>query len=207
MLKKNTLETIKEESEYESITENRKKDYNRMFFEVFKKRNKIFNLKCFKDIFTDIKVVKNIKIIERIGSGSIGGEAYRACFPFPGDCLLKLAIKIIPLDNRIDLTYIKPYIKNKRVNFSDIFKDQVPLNFSSAVSEIFFMELVGKLVKQRVCPNLPLYYGGFVCNNCEYSNIKLNKNNRNCLIIPNELADGDLKKIIDKSAFFRQNNV
>lgn len=177
----------------------RRKDYEMIVSDILKNKSKTFRSGCLKTSISQVKTLSKIRVVERIGAGSIGGEAYLACYPYPGDCAFKLALKVIPLDNRIDLPFIKQFVKNGKINFNDVFQDEMSLNFSNAISEIFFMELAGKLVKQMICPNLPLYYGGFICNECEYSNKKLNIANKNCFIIPNELAEGDLKSIIEKS--------
>ncbi len=183
-----------------SSTQERLSKYFEFISDVLKNEKAIFTNKCVKiNEITKIKTLNNIRIINRIGTGSIGGEAYVGCYPHPGNCKNKLALKIIPINKRRDLPYIKKFFEKDKIDIRKVFNDKYSLNFSNVISEIFFMELVGTLVRENICPNLPLYYGGFVCDNCEYSNKKLKSSNKNCFILPNELADGDLKSIIEKA--------
>ena len=48
-------------------------------------------------------------------------------------------------------------------------------------------KLTSKLVKKRICPNLQLYYGYFICNMCEFKNKRLKRGN--CLLIFKEYSD------------------
>ena len=58
------------------------------------------------------------------------------------------------------------------------------------------MKLSSFLVNKNVTPNLPLLYDKFSCeDDCIFVNPEL-KDKKKCLLIVNELADGDLKHIL-----------
>lgn len=131
----------------------------------------------------DNKVLGNkYKIKERIGTASISGEVNKGCYPLK--CKYPIAIKKIPM------TYELKYI--------DKSEDPYILDKYEVYSELFFLKLSSFLVKNDVIPNLPLIYDKYVCeDNCNFVNLNL-KDKKQCLLIVNELADGDLKYIFKK---------
>ncbi len=127
------------------------------------------------------KLISKIKILSRIGTESLMGEAFSACYPIK--CKYSLAIKKIPLSSK-DEKFIKDQTSKKALVNSPVW------------AELFFLKLTNFLVINKVCPNLPFYYTHYICKNCEYQNPNLSKENKECVIVINEKADGDLKNFI-----------
>jgi hypothetical protein len=152
-----------------------------------------FNLSDGSHACIENKLLGNIfLLLNRIGSGSINGEAFSTCFPVQcdgdGQCECQdnpmyLAIKKIPLSN-------KDYLLSKN-----------PLSKESLTSELWgellAMRLCNALVENKVTPNLPLYVNYFLCNDCDYENDALVMEypaGSRCVILVNELANaGDIK--------------
>lgn len=134
------------------------------------------------------KLDKNIELLRRIGTESIYGEAFKGCYP--KNCKIELAIKKIP-------------IPQKDLKYKDKSDSKEALKKSIVWSELFFLKLTNLLVKEQVCPHLPLMYKYYICNNCSYENKNIQKtipkeSLDNCIIVINELADGDLKNFLTK---------
>src|SRR6478609_6856201 len=136
-------------------------------------------------------LANSFRILNRIGSGSVNGEAFRLCYPVEcsdGKCECKenptfLAVKKIPLSPE-DYDYSKkPWSKQALT--------------SELWAELFIMKLCNVLVENKVTPNLPVYINYFVCDNCHYDNDALQKRypaGGPCVILINELATGgDIK--------------
>ena len=135
-------------------------------------------------------LVNTFKLVSKIGSGSVNGEAYKICYPIQcngktGDCAcqsdsVNLAVKRIPIKPRTLSFLNTPYTFNA-------------LNDTLWV-ELLCMKLCNILVENNVVPNLPVYVNYFYCNSCTYENPVLKpKNNSPCIILINELAtEGDL---------------
>jgi|APGre2960657404_1045060.scaffolds.fasta_scaffold00294_14 hypothetical protein len=139
------------------------------------------SVSCIKNGVLDDK----INIIGRIGTDSAYGEAYAGCFP--KNCKNSIAIKKIPLTYNEYL--YKDHSENKEV-----------LNKSESWAEIYFLKLVGSLNKQNIIGHVPNYYKYYICNDCSYLNENISKKIRaegKCIILPNDLADGDLKYFIN----------
>lgn len=85
------------------------------------------------------------------------------------------------------------------VKFSKLKPEALENPFSKYVSswyEIYFLrEIIRPLIQKNICPNLPLLYSEFACDDC---NLKLNGENLHvpCAITVVELASGDLKKYL-----------
>jgi hypothetical protein len=63
--------------------------------------------------------------------------------------------------------------------------------------EILVLEISREMIKQYICPNLPLMYDLAYCpNGCDYSNPELKEEGASCLLIANQLAQGDLRSWI-----------
>lgn len=131
-------------------------------------------------IDNDNVLADKYKIKERIGSDSISGEVNKGCYSLK--CKYKIAIKKIPM------TYEFKYI--------DTPEDPSVLDNHEVYSELFFLKLSSFLVHHNVTPNLPLLYDKYSCeDDCNFVNPVL-KGSKKCLLIVNELADGDFKYII-----------
>ena len=109
----------------------------------------------------------DILLLERIGSKSINGEAFKACTPYdeilnecsndPGTFLL--STKKIPLT---EYQKVKYPLRNSK---DELLKNDVFV-------EIMCMKLCSFILLNttQICPNLPLYYNYYLCNNCTYNN-------------------------------------
>lgn len=127
------------------------------------------------------KLNKYIKIIKKIGSKSRTAEVYKACFPL--NCKYSIAVKQVPL-TKIDLKYSKNKESKEAINKSFIWR------------ELFYLKICNLLVNNNICPHLPLIYDYYICNNCTFTNKEIIKEFpkiKDCLLISNELAEGDLK--------------
>jgi hypothetical protein len=137
------------------------------------------------------QVLANVmKITERIGSGSVNGEAFRVCVP-------------IRCNERVCHCTENPrFLALKKIPTSSVeyklSKDPLsPAALSTELwAEILCMRLCNVLVDNKVTPNLPLYVSYFRCNSCTFVNEKLTKSSGNpCVLLVNELANaGDLKQ-------------
>ena len=73
---------------------------------------------------------------------------------------------------------------------------------ANAMLELKIMQECTKLVEQGVCPNLPMVYKHWICDDCFYWNPKLKKKGvpKRCLMVANELSTGgDLKHLMLKT--------
>lgn len=124
--------------------------------------------------YGDVNLLTLLKNKKRIGSSGKYGDVYQ--FTIPLDNLnFNLAIKLIPLSYQA------------RVH---MYNTKYPI-----WREVKALQLVSKLVKKRICPNLPLMYDFFVCNYCTYENPDIEgSKNKICVLIINELADTDLRR-------------
>lgn len=127
-------------------------------------------------------IVKN-----RIGKDSAYAEAFQGCFPL--NCKYKIAIKKIPV-SRIDKKYIKTPESYEALNTSLVF------------SELFFLKITNLLVFKNICPHLPLVYDTYFCENkCTFENkqaIAHDPTIKDCILVVNELAVGDLHMLLTK---------
>lgn len=116
----------------------------------------------------------DVLLLEQIGSKSINGEAYKACTPYdellntcsddPGTTLL--STKKIPLTQYQKVKFPLHTTKEELLK-NDVFVELVCMKLCSFIL----------LNEKRICPNLPLYYNYYLCNNCTYTNKEiLNKN-------------------------------
>jgi hypothetical protein len=125
---------------------------------------------------------KKFKVQTRIGTDSVDGEVYKGCYS--AKCKYKIAIKKIPM------TYEIKYVNDP--------ENESVLNHFEVYSELFFLKLSSFLVHNDVVPNLPLIYDTYSCeDDCKFINPEL-KGKKKCMLVINELADGDLKYIIKK---------
>lgn len=148
------------------------------------------------------KLLENdILLINKVGSDSENGEIIKSCISFKDTKLLDeckndpnniiIISKKIPLERQKNLQSVyKSYDKiYKYTNYNN--SVWVELLCSSLAKEV--------ILQKKICPNLPLYYKNYFCNNCSYESEKLkeriqtNEITKNCIISLNEYADyGDL---------------
>ena len=129
-----------------------------------------------------------IKISNRIGTESRIASVYKACFPL--DCKYSIAVKKVPLKKN-DIKYQKNPESSQALNGSFVWR------------ELYYLKLCNFLVKNNICPHLPLIYDYYLCNHCDFDNKKLLENSpdvKDCALIVNELADGDLKFLLTKQS-------
>lgn len=135
-----------------------------------------------KGCITDNLLDNKYKVKDRIGTDSISGEVNKGCYPLT--CKYPIAIKKIPM------TYEIKYIDKP--------EDPKVLDKYEVFSELFFLKLSSLLVNNDITPNLPLLYDKYSCeDDCKFTNPEL-KGKKKCLLVVNELADGDLKYILTK---------
>lgn len=136
-------------------------------------------------------IANSFKILERIGSGSANGEAFKICHPIK--CTL---FSCTCAENPIYLAIKKIPLSKKNLRYKDTPNSEKALR-TELWAEILIMKLCYGLVQSKITPNLPLYVNYFVCNSCTYENenLKSTKNNKPCVILINELASaGDIKQ-------------
>ena len=143
---------------------------------------------CLSD---DQTLAKTFKLLNRIGSGSVNGEAYKICYPLRCD------------QDRCDCAENPIYLAVKKIPISqaDLNLSRKPLSKEALSTELWaellMMRLCTALVENRVTPNLPVYVNYFVCDECKYANYALIErypNGSPCIYLINELANaGDIK--------------
>lgn len=133
-----------------------------------------------KDCISDEgTLAKKITIKKRIGTDSSYGEAFSACYPIK-TCKHPLAVKKIPLTTK-EFAYANPLKSLEILNESEIW------------AEIYFSKLVSVLTEKKIVPHVPRYYTHYICDTCAFENPNLRKSSNKCIILPNDLADGDFK--------------
>lgn len=137
-------------------------------------------------------ISKDIKVGDRIGSASVYGEVYKACHPL--SCKYKIAIKMIPLSKK-EISFLPSGNNKNAITLKKHIQSEKVLNNSLVFSELFFLKLTNFLVKKNINPHLPLVYKYFICDECKFSNKNLPSSSQ-CIIVANELAEGDLKNFL-----------
>lgn len=146
-----------------------------------------------------------ILLMKNIGSKSINGEVIKTCVPYKkGElCTELLATKKIPLTANQD------YLFNKRDDYT-LLKDIA----NDVFTELTILKICKYILLNRnICPNLPIYYKYYRCNNCTYKNPEiLDKNNyykqkMDEYTWPNEKGDGEYvgKGLYDEIVKFLNN--
>jgi hypothetical protein len=111
----------------------------------------------------------SILLMKNIGSKSINGEVIKSCVPYKkGDlCTDLLATKKIPLTTSQDFLFDRHNDYNflKQIS-SDVFTELTILKICKYI-----------LLNKNICPNLPLYYKYYKCNNCIYKNPEILQKN------------------------------
>lgn len=150
------------------------------------KKRSATKIKQSRSLCSKIKdgLIGNIKLIKRIGTKSVDGEVYKACYPL--NCKNKIAVKKIeiPVLDEEQKGYAKNFLRKDAVN-SD----------NPIWAELTFLTICTEFVKKRICPNLPMYFRYDYCNRCPDTTRK------SCVYISNELADGDLKNFLGNCNF------
>lgn len=112
-----------------------------------------------------------ITIVKRIGSPSIHGEAYVANCEYKGKSLY-IAVKLMP-------------------------------DYAYNIKELKYYDMFNKYVLEERNPHFPLVYYHTVCDKCKYSGSELNhkqyKDRKKCLVVLNELANGDAESWMNTS--------
>ena len=128
------------------------------------------------------KLADRFFIKEKLGDSS-AGEAFKVCED--KECNNVFAVKKTPLSQ------------------SDVkLLDRPNPVITSVWMELLCMDLCGILVEKNVCPNLPIYYTYYICDNCKFETptikLKVDKTgSTKCLYIINEYAtDGDFNRWI-----------
>ena len=136
-------------------------------------RSKPEGSQCFmKNGINELK--KYIKLGKLIGSGD-WGNVYSACLTTDDiiSCRRKFAIKMSRITEE---DYNDPYTET-----------------STAWYEIWILkDIIKPLIKNNICPNLPLFFDTFLCNKCDFIFRKGN-NTHPCVITAMELASGDMR--------------
>jgi hypothetical protein len=130
----------------------------------------------------NINLLDTFKEIEPLGStGNLYSDNYKLSMKLSDEVQVKVAVKVIPIDHK------------ERLHMYD--------TRYTIWRELKSLEMVTDLVKKRVMPHLPLLYGHYICNSCEYKNPQIiNKQYKMCILLLNELSDTDLRTwIIDFS--------
>lgn len=121
-----------------------------------------------------------INMRKRFGTPSAFGEAWIG-FTFTNK--YKVAVKKMPL-GRSDL--IESYTRKQMLSGDSAWAEMAAMIFSTI------------LVMAKVCPNLPVLYKYYWCPKCKFVNKSIkDANDRPCLLVVNELADGDLKHYLE----------
>jgi hypothetical protein len=142
--------------------------------------------------------LKDIDILERIGSPSLYGQVFKACFR--GSC--SYVFKKIRLNkDDIDILYyyycqdrgIKDCDRNK-IDRNEVIKyhDDFRVMRQSIWTELLVLNLCNILLDQEICFNLPRTYGYYFCNNCDFLNDDKKVVKYPCTLLVTELADEDL---------------
>jgi hypothetical protein len=71
------------------------------------------------------------------------------------------------------------------------------LSFSSWHEVFFLKDIIKPLIEKNICPNLPLLYDTFTCDDCDLI-IDNEKIHTHCVIIAMELAEGNLKNYLQE---------
>lgn len=122
-----------------------------------------------------------IAMQKRFGSPSAFGEAWIG-YTFKNG--YKIAVKKMPLGVN---------------DMVESYTEKQLLSGDSAWAEMAAMLFSTLLVMAKVCPNLPVLYKYFWCPKCKFVNKSIRgKKERPCLLVVNELADGDLKQYLEK---------
>jgi serine/threonine protein kinase len=121
---------------------------------------------------TDLTTV--LKVLRRIGSKSLYGEAYEVVTKDRHKN--RAAMKILPIapDNTVN---------NMGWWASEVMKElNIVIEFNKKFEKDLFY-----------CPNLPMMYALYFCDQCKYQNVALTKGKapQKCAIFINELASGD----------------
>ncbi len=123
-----------------------------------------------------------IKLGSRIGSPSKYGEVHQA---FLVGKEYKLAVKKVEL---------------LRADQGRSYTERQFASGYSAWAELAAYMLATILALSKICNNLPLTYKYTLCKRCHFVNKKVKGNpNKQCILVINEYAEGDLKSYLQKS--------
>jgi hypothetical protein len=115
---------------------------------------------------------KYINVGKLIGTGD-WGNVYSACLTKDYNCNRKFAIKMSRIT---DEDYKYPYTET-----------------SSAWYEIWILkDIIKPLIKNNICPNLPLFIDTFLCRKCDFI-FRKGDNTHPCVVTAMEMASGDTR--------------
>jgi len=182
------------------------------------------NVTSFTDLFSysdsiclnNKNFLNKILVENRIGSDSLNGEVQRSCYPIicPHSGNIGSASRCSCANNAVTLALKKvpvypdtPLIQPSRDDITDPYWTKYEM-----YAEIVCLRLVTFLVREGVCPNLPMFFAYFPCDHCTFENTKINNrfekfetkprtraasklpvttsNRRSCLLMLNEFASG-----------------
>lgn len=158
-------------------------------FEIFEQVTKALddNLNGQKLCVKDNKLGDEIQMKHRFGSPSVFGEAWIAHILHDIRNIAVKKVVLMKTDQQNSYTF-------KQLNSGE-----------SAWVEMTAYLLSTALVLCGVTQNLPVTYKYFWCPKCEFENKDLEKKSA-CLLVLNELADGDLTKFLQKKELWSHNN-
>lgn len=117
-------------------------------------------------------------LMKQIGSGSEYGEAFKSCVPFDQnlnacdkESEIILSTKKIPLSRKQQND-----IEDSIATGKNKLNGMQPYEYNDVSMEILGMYLSYVIIMndQPICPNLPLMYDWFYCDNITYANAKIN---------------------------------
>lgn len=131
-------------------------------------------------------LLRVIMVRDKLGGDSKFGSNFIASIVhvFPGSQKHKTPPEMVVYNLAFKQMPMSPHAKQEE------FRD------ANAMQELRIMQQCTKLVEQGVCPNLPIVYKHWICDDCFYWNPKLKKKGvpKRCLMVANELSTGgDLK--------------
>ena len=142
-----------------------------------------------------------------INSNKLNGIVMKHRFGTPsayGEAWIANTVKI----NNSKLGIIKVAVKKMPVTHTDL-KDWIAhsnlMTGESTWNEIIVFLLCNSLVLSNICPNLPIMYSQNWCESCSFENKKIRgPSKRPCLLVTNELADGDLKMLLKTTKIWNE---
>ena len=129
-----------------------------------------------KKKYCEDDILKNIELDELIGLGD-WGNIYSAYFKNSNPDR-KIALKMTKINNN-DLD--NPYTKE-----------------SISWYEYWMLDMFRNLIVERICPNLPLCFGTFLCSEHNFI-FRKTRGYYPCIVTAQELASGDLRKYLKYS--------
>lgn len=134
------------------------------------------------------KTLGGLDVFGRIGQDSKNGEVLKSCISKNKKCYTFLAIKKTPITKK-DEKYIG------HIN------DKTTLNNSLVFSELYILKKLKLLINNKICINVPFIYKYFICNDCQYENVLVQKyfpDSTKCLMMVFDQADTTISEFLLK---------